>query len=319
MSILHHIESPTSKVLSDQELLILTVENFLDQPDHIHAATLSYMENHRRQVPPFILDMLKQVAFVAVLDGSRRQPKDVIDPFSPITSLYTSSPERIVRKTTPSDQAIVQALQSLKLMQHAMTIAIVQDRIESIASNPTSSSSLSLSRDLLTLISQTHLDYIKLVISPEQRWLPTAQGLRGLAECRDTAHLSRHLFDEVLAIFEGFELPISLRKAFGWDQPLSTHVLLQQLAKVLEKDIDIFSVVCDIIKQIGHRVCSNSELETLRTITQNKKWVPTSDGQLSDTASAIFNKPVPDSGFFQIFHADGQTMALLRKLGCLNK
>ncbi|KJA15458.1 hypothetical protein HYPSUDRAFT_172585 [Hypholoma sublateritium FD-334 SS-4] len=319
MSILHYIESPTSRVLSDQELLVLTVENLLDQPDHIHAAILSYMEIHRRQVPPFVLDMLKQVAFVAVLDGSRRQPKDVIDPFSPIAPLYATSPERNARKTNPSDQAIIQALHSLKLMQHTLTVDIVQDRIGYVASTPSSSLSISLSRNLLTLVSQTHLDYTKLIISPEQRWLPTSQGLRGSAECRDTAQLSRHLFDEVLAILESFDLPRSLRQALGWDQPLPTHVLFQQLAKVLGNDGDIFSVVCDIIKQIGRRVLNDDELERLKDITQNRKWVPTSDGQLSDSSSAIFSKPVPDSGFFQIFHADGQTMALLRKLGCSDK
>ncbi len=319
MNILHHIESPTSKALSDQELLILTVENLLDQPDHILAATLSYMEKHRRQVPPFVTDMLKQVAFVAVLDGSRRQPKDVVDPFSPIASLYATSPEGNARRTTPSDQTIVQALHSLKLMQHSLTLDIIQDRIEYIASNASSSSSLSLSRDLLKIISQTHLDYTKLVISPEQRWLPTSQGLRGSAECRDTAQLSRHLFDEVLAILESFELPISLRKTLGWDQPLSTYVLFQQLTKVLEMGGNAFSVVCDIIKQIGLRALGDGELEELKSITQDKKWVPTSDGQLSDSVSAIFGKPGPDSGFFQIFHTDGQTMALLRKLGCVHK
>ncbi|KJA14062.1 hypothetical protein HYPSUDRAFT_59564 [Hypholoma sublateritium FD-334 SS-4] len=162
------IKSPTAKVLSDQELLIFTVKNLHDQPDHIHSTTLSYMENHRQQVPPFIFNVLKEV------DGSWRQPKDAIDTFSPIASLHTLIPRRIVHKTNPSDQAIVQAL-----MQHAMTIGIVQDRIESIASNPISSSSLSLSRDLV-LISQTYLDYAKPIISAEQRWLPTSQGLRVL-------------------------------------------------------------------------------------------------------------------------------------------
>ncbi|KAF8970966.1 hypothetical protein BDZ97DRAFT_1914417 [Flammula alnicola] len=317
--ILQYLEPSNPVHLSDVQLLSLTVDHFVDQPDHIQAAALRYISQHRLRIPPYILETVRQAEFVAVQDGTRRMPMDVVDPDSPIAPLYQASLAHQVRRETLSDQVIVQALQSLELMQRSLTIQMAQERIDAIASDPHSLNSVELSRLLLSLMGRAHLEYSQLTMSPEQRWLPTTEGLRGPGECRDGTRFSPHLFDRVLAVLEPFNIPYSLRQALGWDRPLSTEVLIQQLDRVLQSSEDVFSVVLDIMKELGSRSCGDVELSSLRSVTHDRKWVPTTDRQLSHSMNAIFSQPMTESGFYQIYPIDQRTQDFLRRMGCTDR
>lgn len=318
--IMDYIESSHPKHLSDVDLLSLTVDHFVEQPDHVHAAALNYMAQNRGHVPPRITETLQRTSFVAVQAGSRKKPIEVVDPRSPIAPLYADNLERKIRNSTPSDDRIIQSMRSLKLMQGVLTVDIVQEAIGAIASTSSSRKSLDLSKYLLSLMAKTSLNYAQLDLSPRQQWLPTDQGLRGFEECRDATALSRHLFDKVLAVLDPtLTIPTSLKHALGWDRPLPMQILFNQLARTLDSPGDAFPIVFEIIKEIGSRASTEEELIPLHNITRGRKWVPTIDRKLSETANAVFSQPLTESGFSQICHTDQPTREFLRRMGCVDK
>ncbi|KAF8178073.1 hypothetical protein BJ912DRAFT_1033332 [Pholiota molesta] len=318
--IMNSIESAHPKHLSDVELLSLTVDHFVEQPDHVHAAALKYMAQNWRYIPPRITEALQRTSFVAVQAGSRKEPIEVVDPKSPIAPLYADNLERRIRNSTPSDDSIIRSMRSLKLMQDVLTVDIVRETIAAIASTSSSRKSLDLSKYLLSLMAKTSLNYAQLDLSPRQQWLPTDQGLRGFEECRDATTLSRHLFDKVLAVVDPtLTIPTSLKSALGWDRPLPIQILFSQLACTLDSPGDAFPVVFEIIKEIGSRTSTDEELIPLHDITRGRKWVPTIDRKLSETANAVFSQPLTESGFSQICHTDQPTRKFLRRMGCADR
>ncbi|KAF9476299.1 hypothetical protein BDN70DRAFT_863489 [Pholiota conissans] len=322
-SFMDYIEASHPKHLRDVDLLSLTVNHFTEQPDHVQAASLKYMSNQWQLIPPHVIATLERTSFVAVQDGSRKKPSEVVEPDSPIYRLYADNPERKIRQSSPSDDLIMRALRSLKLLKYSLTIDVVQETIEAISSRTdTSRKWVDLSVYLISLMAKTNLDYTKLRLTPEQEWLPTDQGLRGFADCRDhdPSIAPRNLFDKALAVFQPLKIPASLKQALKWDQPLTTEILIDQLDRTLSfNPDDCFSVVFDILKEIGSRTLSKEELSELRMVTQSRRWVPTTDRQLSETVSAVFSQPLAESGFSQIYHIDELTRDFLRSMGCQDR
>jgi hypothetical protein len=153
---------------------------------------------------------------------------------------------------------------------------------------------------------------------PGQKWLPTERGLCVPEECRDGERNSRNLFDEVLGVLEpGIQIPHSLRTVFKWDRPIETTTIIKQLDQVLNKNqIDeTYVKVFDIIKELSGRDCGDSDLVTLRSITAERKWVPTSKGQLARTVEAVFS-PYSEAGFEQVLFVSAKAHKFLFDLGC---
>ena len=315
--LLGYLQPDNPEPLSDVQFLVLAFEHFTAQSASLQAAVLQHLVHRRRQLPPFLLSNLGKIAFVVSVNGSKRKPGEVVDPSSPIACLFEGDSARQVRAANDSERAIVGSLRSLQLMQHALTIPMIQERIELISTNHSSPASISLSRSLLAVIQSTHFDCSCLSLIPGQKWLPTNQGLCAPEECRDGERNRRDLFDEVLGVLEqGIQIPHSLRIAFGWDQPIEIATIIEQFNRVLNKVDDIHEKVVDIIKEMSGRDRSFSDLLTLRSITAERKWVPTSSGQLARTIDVAFSLPVAETGFEQILFISTKARDFFLDMGC---
>ena len=316
-SLLEYLQPDIRDPLSDVQFLALTLEHFIAQSVSLQAAVLQHLVRYRHQMPPSLLSSLVEIPFVACIDGLKRKPGEVVDPTSPIACLYEGDSARQARTANGSEQAIVGSLRLLQLMQHALTIPMIQERIGFISVNHSSPTSINLSRSLLAIIQSTHFDCSRLSLVPGQKWLPTHQGLCTPQECHDGGRNQQNLFDEVLGVLEqGIQLPHSLRSLFGWDQPIKIATIIEQFNRGLNKIDEAFEKVVDIIKELSERDCSHSDLATLRSITAERKWVPTSKKQLVRMIDAAFSLPIAEAGFEQILFISQKACKFLSDLGC---
>lgn len=322
-SLLGYLQPDNSypQALSDLQFLALTFEYFTVQSTSLQAMVLQYLVHRQRHLPPSLLSSLVDIAFVVSNDGLKRKPGEVVDPASPIACLFEGNSARQVRTINGPEQAIVKSLQSMRLMQHTLTISMIEERIGFISANHSSPNSINLSRSLLEIIQSTHFDCSGLSLVPGQKWLPTDRGLCVPEECRDGERNSRNLFDEVLGVLEqGIQIPHSLRSTFKWNRPIETATIIKQLDQVLNRIQvdDTHEKVVDIIKELSGRDCSDSDLVTLRSITSERKWVPTSSGQLARTVDAVFSEslPIAEAGFEKILYISTKARKFLFDLGC---
>jgi hypothetical protein len=317
-SLLGYLQTDHSSPLSDFQFLTLTFEHFTAQSTSLQAVVLQHLVHRQRQLPPSLLISLVEIAFVVSIDGLKRKPGEVVDPASPIACLFEGDSARQVRKVNGSEQAIVKSLQSMHLMQHALTISMIEERIGFISAKHSSPTSINLSRSLLAVIQSTHFDCSGLSLVPGQKWLPTDRGLCVPEECRDGERNRRNLFDEVLGVLEeGIQIPHSLRSVFNWDRPIDTAIIIKQLDRVLNKiQVDnTYEKVVEIIKELSGRDCSDLDLVILRSITAEQKWVPTSRGQLARTVDAVFSSN-GEAGFEQVLYISTKAHKFLFDLGC---
>ena len=317
-SLLGYLQPDHTHPLSDVQFLTLTFEHFTAQSTSLQAVVLQHLVQRQRQLPPSLLSSLVEIAFVVSNDGLKRKPGEVVDPASPIACLFEGDSARQVRTVNGSEQAIVKSLQSMRLMQHTLTISMIEDRIAFISANHSSPTLINLSRSLLRVIQSTHFDCSGLSLVPGQKWLPTDRGLCVPEECRDGERNRRNLFDEVLGVLEkGIQIPHSLRSVFNWDRPIEIAIIIKQLDQVLNKiqADDTYEKVVEIIKELSGRDCSDSDLVTLRSITAERKWVPTSRGQLARTVEAVFS-PNAEAGFEQVLYISTKARKFLYDLGC---
>ena len=310
--------------LSEVEFLALTLEHFTAQSTTLQAVVLQNLVHRQRQLPPSLFNSLVEIAFVVSIDGLKRKPGEVVDPDSQIACLFEGDSARQVQRANRAEQAIVGSLHSLHLMQHSLTIPVIEERIRFISANHSSPTSINLSRSLLSVIQSTHFDCSGLSLVSEQKWIPSNRGLCPPEECRDGERNCRDLFDEVLGVLEqGIQIPYSLRTAFGWDRPIEFATLIKQFDRVLNKiqvQVDgMHEKVVDIIKEMSGRDYTDSDLVTLRSITAERKWVPTSRGQLARTIDAVFTLPIAETGFEQILFISMKAHKFLLGLGCSEK
>lgn len=318
--LLGYLQPDNPEPLSDIQFIGLTLDHFAAQSNSLQGVVLQHLVHRRHQLPPSLLSHLVEIAFVVSVDGLKRKPGEVVDPLSPIACLYEGDSARQVRTANNSEQAIVASLRSLQLMQHKLTIAMVKERIEFISSDHSSPSSINLSRSLLAVVYSTHFDCSQLPLVPGQKWLPTNQGLCVPEWCRDGEQNQPHLFDEVLGVLQqGIQIPHSLRSVFGWDRPIEIATIIEQFNRVLNKNGDKQEKVVDIIKELGGRDRSSSDLATLRSITAERSWVPTSSGQLAQTVDAVFSRPIAEAGFEEILHMNLNARNFLLDMGCSEK
>lgn len=317
-SLLGYLQSDHSHPLSEVQFLTLTFEHFTAQSTGLQAVVLQHLVQRQRQLPLSLFSRFVDIAFVVSIDGLKRKPGEVVDPASPIACLFEGDSARQARSVNGSEQAIVKSLQSMRLMQHTLTISMIEERIAFISANHSSSTSINLSRSLLRVIQSTHFNCSGLALVPGQKWLPTDRGLCVPEECHDGDRNCRNLFDEVLGVLEpGIQIPQSLRSVFNWDRPIETAIIIEQLDQVLDKIQldDTYEKVVEIIKELSGRDCSDSDLVSLRSITAERKWVPTSRGQLARTVDAVFS-PNTEAGFEEVLYIGTKARKFLFDLGC---
>ncbi len=310
-AIIRFLEPSHPRTLSEDDLVEYAVKDMSTQPDHVRVAVLEYVAQNKSRIPPFIVDMLRTKAFVLANDGSYCKPGDIVDPDSPISSLYLGSGCYPARETA-LQAAVVRYLKAIGFMKASLTQEIVKERIDFISSD----GSIGLARNLLALLETSSMDLSQVQIDLEAKWLPTDRGLCGAKECRHGVLSSSALFDKVLAVLEPYRIPQSLQIALDWDKPIPFEVLVKQLDLVLASEKD-YDTVVEIIKEFGQRQCTDEELASLEEVIRDRSWVPTTDYTLADTKSAVFkfSPTMLNSGFSQV-KLDLKSERFLRRMGC---
>ena len=310
-AIIRFLEPDHPRTLSEDDLVEYAVNDMSTQPEHVQVAVLEYVAQNRFRIPPFIMDMLRTKVFVLATDGSYRRPGDIVDPDSPISSLYLESGCYPARDTA-LQAAVVRHLKAIAFMKASLTQAIVKERIDFISSD----GSIGLARNLLALLETSSMDFSRVQIDLEAKWLPTDRGLCGAKECRHVQSSSA-LFDKVLAVLDPpYRISQSFQIALDWDKPIPFEVLVKQLDLVLASEKD-YDTVVEIIKEFGQRQCTDEEVASLEEIIRDRSWVPTTDRTLADTKSAVFkfSPTMLDSGFSQV-KLDLKSEGFLRRMGC---
>ncbi|KAF5313831.1 hypothetical protein D9619_013016 [Psilocybe cf. subviscida] len=309
-----HLANASS--MPDVALLELVLDHFVEQTLYLQVIALRHISQHSKDIAPRLLDKLRNTPFVIAQDGTAKKPCKLFTPEAPVSRLYVDDVSRQIAVASDLQKLEAQYLTSLKLLQDKLTIDIVNDVISTISLQPLLPESASLSRTLITVMNTSDLVFHDLVVAPEAAWLPTNQGLRGVKECRDRSQ-PPELFNRVVAVIEeNVTVPPSLVKAFKWDQPVPTDVLIQQLELAVQDAGDQLECVLIVLNELGRRELTDSNIESLVAETSNRHWVPTVDRRLSRTADAVFLPPMSGSGFTQIYPVDGRTKVLLQRLGC---
>jgi hypothetical protein len=167
------------------------------------------------------------------------------------------------------------------------------------------------------------MDFSRVQGISEKKWLPTNQGICSADECRHpTTVTPSALFDKVLAILTDLgriTMPLSLQVALGWDEPLPTRVLIEQLNAVLNAE-HMYDAVVEIVKEFGRRPWSDDDLASLERTVRDRQWIPTTGGILADLKSSVFkfSPMMINSGFYEI-RTDLKAEVLLRRMGCTDQ
>ncbi|KAF9523036.1 hypothetical protein CPB83DRAFT_863634 [Crepidotus variabilis] len=352
--------------LSEHQLLELTATHLASQPLPTQLALLSFVCNFRSRIPPYIFDTIACTPFVMAEDGTLRTPVEMIDEDGAVSVLYdTKADERdqtkFPSKTSLLQKKVVKCLKELDLIQSELTIEILRERIQYISISSHYDGSQTdrhiphLAMRLLKLIcssrwsqSNDALEVKQMNIDLNLRWLPTNQGIRNPMECRPgkgfntTPAHSSLLFDLVLGELELADyavggtketLPAAFIEKFGWDQPISTRVLIQQLDEVLkvstgDHQYPSYEATVEIMKELSHRasVLDHATLggddDLLRSVTRDRKWIPTTSNTLEVPTDVVFDiEPVSlKAGFLQINSGGNENLKkFLRTLGCTER
>ncbi|KAF7297128.1 BTB domain-containing protein [Mycena indigotica] len=325
LAILGQLSTTNAIPLLPLDILNLAVEHFIGQKKTIRAALLDYINQNRDSLPPNLLKTIQQVPFVAVLDGTMRSPSFVVDPTKPeLIAIYAQQQERIPA-ATPEDIMILRHLRDLNLINTALTLEMVTERIEHISllsqSNPSHATNLSFS--LLATLHSSDLDCSTLYIPFGAKWLPTDRGLVSTTECFDS-NRKTELFDEVLAVLDPtVAISESLRKKLGWDQPLHFRTLRSQFEVVVIRGASTAAVKLDrLIRELSERSLTDTEMGELRTIVVGRQWVPIAPGRLASTDLAIFSTTLGLRGFHRIpasLAEQPQICNFLARMGCTDR
>ncbi|KAJ7471857.1 hypothetical protein FB451DRAFT_1251196 [Mycena latifolia] len=322
LGLLPHLAPSNSIPLSSIDILALAIEHFSRQSKNIQSAYLHYMVSNRDALPPSLLKLLHKAVFVPVIDGTLQCPEHLIDPMKPdLVVIYSESKDRIPT-TLPEDLLVLRYLQSLGLLAATLTVDIVAERIQFISSHSTSYESKVLASKLLTMLSTSGLDCTSLEIPVDAKWLPTASGLVGRAECFDVAQRPE-LFDEVFPVLDrGVTLSPSLRTALGWNQPIPMPILQDQLRVVLRSGRASTLKLDCLIKEFSGRTLSEVDVTELTTIISGQPWIPIASSVLAPTNHAVFSSTLGLAGFYQIpFGLADRTQVrdFLLRMGCTER
>ncbi|PPR03603.1 hypothetical protein CVT24_007592 [Panaeolus cyanescens] len=314
--------------MDDNSLLSLTCDHFLEQTPELQASVLEYLMKNQRIVSLQIREQLADIAFVVTESGSRAKPGDIVDPESEIACLFPNEPSVRPQLETEPQRSITECLRKLSFLKSSLTPALIAERATHISNNVSSDYALPLAKDLLRVMCS--VQYIDLSTLPQEvlymNWLPTNRGLQSPNQTRaHRADVPSRLFDRVLAVLDqSFDISPYLRKRFGWEEPLTFDILVEQLGLVLDsadpdaEGKDIHDVVSDILKELSD-LPEAFETERLEDILDERCWVPTMGGKLVTVHVAFFEVLPANLGFAPInCRRNTNLERLLRHLGCVD-
>ncbi|KAF6756631.1 hypothetical protein DFP72DRAFT_810196 [Ephemerocybe angulata] len=312
--------------VSEMAIVALSLEHLHEQPKQLLASILQYAASHRNDLSQNNISLLRKAPFVLSAGDSdvKLAPETLIDPSSPLHQFYPE--DCLPRREDDVDASIVQYLSNLSLLNGDLSPTNVRDCIQLVAANPDNFQPCIL---LLNLLCENGFNFGSL--HPLDRtfaWLPTqneelsdAHGCR--PSKRQTSKDDEYLFDYVLEMLHSDvrEVPPSLAKVLGWDDPIPTGVLITQLSHVLEvKEGDTIRRVTAILLEMGLREFSSDEQRSLEAVLKGKEWVPVSAGpeeKLVHPWQAVLASPF--SGIFRVSRSllRGEGMVeFLERSGC---
>jgi sacsin len=313
------------RFLSDMEVLDLCVNRLDQQPKKLLARMLQHIANasHRDGLTSLLLQSLRSEKYAYSLKGTREAPQTLIDPSSPLYSLYANDNQRLHSLKDAEERSIADSLSRLGLLDKALSAHNITDRIDYIAS----SASFEDAVELLNIIYEHGFNCHSLTLDESAQWLPTQNGtLATAAECRPgkgSASEERHLFDKVLELVHSRAvLSPSLRTVLGWDDPVPMDVLLRQFGEVLDHpDDDVYHRVKNLIKELSNRQLSltTSQWSSVRLLLEDRSWVPTSEYTLVESWQAVFSSSF--QGIYTVApdlsKIGSESREFLTKLDCL--
>lgn len=330
MGILTHLHADSVTSMANVDILALALEHFCDQTRYLQGVFLDYMVQNHDSLPPSILKSLQKVKFIPVEDGTMQSPDHIVDPKSSLTALFSQCGDRIPKISSRLDDdasAFLRQLKALGLLRDKLTPEVVLERVQFIASSH--SNNYKMARDLaIKLLESLYtfgFDCSQVDFPPDAKWLPTNRGMLSHEECLDRGSHRPELFDEVLPLLDDIQVSPSLRHALGWDKPISTSILSQQLRLVIgSSKVNSSSPkkLRAIIKELSQRSLSDDDVQALITITSKDAWIPINSNLLAKTSQAVFKLAFPLVGFFELPQSlaerDGIRKFLMR-LGCSDR
>ncbi|KAK0187120.1 hypothetical protein F5146DRAFT_1063566 [Armillaria mellea] len=327
LAILSHLELENGVPLSEIDIVALALEHFGEQSKFLQHAFLEQMVQQRDSLPPRLLKILQTTKFIPVLDGSLQSAEHVIDPTTPVMTLYTDSGDRVPRSIDDDAGFLLKQLRLLGVLRGTLTTEIILERIQHISSirnsNPKNAKGLSIR--LVDLLFTSGFDCGQLEIPVDAKWLSTNRGMLNHEECLDRGLHRPELFDEVYPLVEDtINVSHSLRLALGWDKPLSFATLSQQFNLVISArgTNGAYKKLRVIIKELSQRELSEEDLATLKGIIDGRAWIPINSRYIATTSHAVFFLPLPLAGFHEIPPALAdrpEIRGFLFKMGCTER
>lgn len=330
LALLAHLNPDNNIPLTEVDVVGLALEHFPEQSKYLQTAFMEYMVQHRESLPPRLINILRKVEFIPVLNGTLKSLEHVVDPVSPLTTLYAESGDRVPRTLSRGDENVATMLQQLRILgvlRGTLTPDIVYERIQYISAlrdtNATTSKAISIR--LIDLLYTSGFDATQLEIPVDAKWVPTNRGMLGHEECLDRGLHRPELFDEVFPLVDdAVNVSHSLRIALGWDKELTLTTLMQQLGLVIAKGQpkEMYKKTRALIKELSLRVLEEEDWATLKNTTEELAWIPISPHHVATTSHAVFYLPLALPGFYEIpppLAERPEIKAFLTKMGCTER
>ncbi|KAJ3574308.1 hypothetical protein NP233_g1854 [Leucocoprinus birnbaumii] len=314
-----------------QDLMLL---HFSFQTPALQLAFVQYLTG-LAVIPPRVRNSLAETRFMLSCEGTFQAPKYLVDPQSPVASLFPGPSSRLPSLLHPTYARLVELLREFGLLITILSTEIIHDRIRFINTNQCPNPDI-IARCLIHLLNDAHPGIYQFfdhsLISQNFKWIPTANGLKSPLQCRDLlSHQGKtDLFDEAMPLVSAdVVIGPRLRDMFGWNKQVSVDILSRQLVNVTSMTDGSFSTpyhkVLGIVKELGNRcpALTEEQLSSLRQALYLTKWVPTQSGTLEMVEFALLsNDDIPEAGFHSVAFDSiryPQICSFLSVMGCVER
>ncbi|TDL27706.1 hypothetical protein BD410DRAFT_325666 [Rickenella mellea] len=288
---------------------------------------------------------LRTLRFVTVgqNDTELRPPISVVDPASPIASLFDNNELVLPTGAFALDRpgSYLQQLRNYGMILTKLTPEIILDRVDAI------SNSYKVLKDkarkALTLLRLMDEQFYAATAIPTniafsiatRKWLPASGHLYTARDCWDKSSRDIRLCDLALNIVDLRVVSSSLRKALGWDK-ISNDTLIQQFINILDGSTPktpsltvkknraerIISLLRELADRYDEVTLEDETLDGLLGLIGNRPWVPISEQHCVDAECAMLDRLNLGPTFQCVYSSlldRPPTVTLLRKMGIPGK
>ena len=322
----------SSKVYNELDLLQLAIDNWSVQSPDLQEKFIKRIFDN---LPKMSQPQLKTLPFVTIDNSNQLVPPcDLIDPLSPLSRLYTDEKGKFPGGKFAKGNYL-NMMRAYDFLKSELDKGIISERIKYLSNANHSISTFEKAKALVKILDNNWEDaYGPIVVEARTiTWLPSvySKPLVSPSKSRDRhegLNQHPHLYDLVLEIlaFTPLKSP-GFRKALGWSDSVSTDVLLQQFSSAL-KTSSMKARIITLITHLGQlhakRIISAEFLDDLRSIVQDKTWVPVSSRDLeamSLTKYALLSETKLQYPFRQVHWRDisNDSIHFLSAMGCSSR